>query len=356
MTLDEIVAEIDRQHQAKQDYLASTRYLSILTTDGRSELHVDGIGAFKVAPIAHEQIGRQLAVPKAFYDRLRHGVPAANGRSGRPANPELFDHVINTLWETEPRRRRMLRTLDEAARAYLSDRYRRLDDVFLVHVLEPVITGMRDPEVSAELTERRLYLKVVLPRIRHEIKPGDVVQAGFVVTNSEVGYGALSVQPMLYRLVCSNGLIVSEFYRRRVPHLGRPPDTRDDPHPIDSATPTPQDRMLFAEIADAVRAVAEEARFAEMAAALRKLTQTPPMADAELAVERLARRENLTDDESRLVLRRLADDGDLTAYGLLNAITLAARDVESYDRSVELEEIGGSLLGMSEREWLAIAA
>jgi len=42
-----------------------------------------------------------------------------------------------------------------------------------------------------------MYLKVVTPRLEFEVAPGDIVHAGIVVTNSEVGCGTLSVQPLL---------------------------------------------------------------------------------------------------------------------------------------------------------------
>lgn len=38
--------------------------------------------------------------------------------------------------------------------------------------------------------------------MKPEIVPGDIVQAGFVVSNSEIGLGALKVEPLVYRLIC----------------------------------------------------------------------------------------------------------------------------------------------------------
>ena len=65
-----------------------------------------------------------------------------------------------------------------------------------------------------------MYLKVVHAGIAFEVAPGDVVQAGVVVSNSEVGCGMLSVQPLAFRLVCSNGLIASDRMLRKT-HVGR---------------------------------------------------------------------------------------------------------------------------------------
>ena len=45
--------------------------------------------------------------------------------------------------------------------------------------------------VSAEITERKFYLKAITPCLQAELKPGNVVQAGVVICNSEVGHGTL---------------------------------------------------------------------------------------------------------------------------------------------------------------------
>ena len=50
--------------------------------------------------------------------------------------------------------------------------------------------------------------------------PGDIVQAGVMISNSEVGLGAVSIQPLVYRLVCTNGMIVNDMGERRH-HVGR---------------------------------------------------------------------------------------------------------------------------------------
>src|SRR5204863_7289562 len=91
-----------------------------------------------------------------------------------------------------------------------------------------------DNVVSAEVTERKLYIKVVSPRLEAQIEPSNlhrphgrhhflkeaqVVQAGFIISNSEVGLGSLSVQQVVYKLMCTNLWTVETAYRQR--HLGK---------------------------------------------------------------------------------------------------------------------------------------
>ena len=59
----------------------------------------------------------------------------------------------------------------------------------------------------------------------------------------------------------------------------------------------------------------------------------------------------MTKRESSGILDHLIRGGDFTLYGLANAVTRTAQDVESYDRSTEMESIGYSILGMSRSRW-----
>ena len=47
--------------------------------------------------------------------------------------------------------------------------------------------------------------------------------------------------------------------------------------------------------------------------------------------------------------------GDLSAYGVVNAVTHSAEDVEDYDRATEFEALGGKLIELSSSEWKEIA-
>lgn len=38
-----------------------------------------------------------------------------------------------------------------------------------------------------------MYIKVVTPRLSFEVKKGDIVQGGIVLSNSEVGEGAVKI-------------------------------------------------------------------------------------------------------------------------------------------------------------------
>ena len=82
---------------------------------------------------------------------------------------------------------------------------------------------------SCEVTENRLYVKAVTDRLQREVKSrrvGDVVEAGVMISNSEVGLGSVLVTPFAHFLVCLNGM--TREGGKRWNHLGRRADEKDD--------------------------------------------------------------------------------------------------------------------------------
>ena len=210
-TLEQLGAELQRQRNARQDFIADTRKLVMETTPKNSTLRMatgNKMQEFTVGLIAHQQIASRLGIPYPYYQKMQE------------AQPSLLDENVNT-WLQEAPERRMIRVLDGKVRAFLSDRYRRLDNLELCAAILPVIKTMKGASIeSCEVTESHLYLKVINKRMKAEVTVGDAVQAGFVVSNSEVGLGSLRVEPLVFRLVCKNGLICKDFSQRKY-HVGR---------------------------------------------------------------------------------------------------------------------------------------
>jgi hypothetical protein len=55
------------------------------------------------------------------------------------------------------------------------------------------------------------------------------------------------------------------------------------------------------------------------------------------------------------VLHHLIRQADLSAYGIVNAVTHYSDDVANYDRATEFETLGGKLIELSSREWSEMA-
>ena len=336
--LMELGKELQRQRRNRQDFLADTRTLEVETNSYGSTLHLSLDGktyGFGIGELAHQQIAARLNIPYRYYAKMQNEAP------------ELLDQNINTWLEQKPERR-MIRVLDGKVRAFLSDRYRRLDNLELCAAVLPVIQEMNGSQIeSCEVTPTHLYLKVVNRRVKAEVKVGDVVQAGFVVSNSEVGLGSLRVEPLVFRLACKNGLICKDLAQRKY-HVGRQVNASDDTayELYSEATLAQDDKAFFMKVQDVVRAAVDEAKFMLTVNRMRESTQIPLKHDPVKSVELLADKFQLTENERGDILRQLFMGGDNSRYGLVNAVTAASKIAKTYERATDLERIGGEILAL----------
>ena len=337
-TLEQLGTELQRQRNARQDFIADTRSLVMQTTPEASTLRMS-VGnrwqEFAVGLIAHQQIASRLGIPYRYYQKMQTEQPA------------LLDENVNT-WLQETPERRMVRVLDGKVRAFLSDRYRRLDNLELCAAVLPVIREMKGANIeSCEVTESHLYLKVINKRMKAEVAVGDAVQAGFVVSNSEVGLGSLRVEPLVYRLVCKNGLICKDFAQKKY-HVGRQVEESEDAayEIYSDATLRQDDKAFFMKVQDTVRCAADEAKFQLTVERMRETMNIPLEHEPMKEVELLADRFMLTQGERGDVLRQLFIGKDNSRYGLMNAVTAASKLCKDYKRATELERIGGEILAM----------
>ena len=67
------------------------------------------------------------------------------------------------------------------------------------------------------------------------------------------------------------------------------------------------------------------------------------------------RRFGLNEQDGQGILFYLRADGQLTQWGLCNAITRYSQDVKSYDYASELEAVGGRVIDLSPSAWREIA-
>ena len=346
-TLLGLAQELQRQLQSKKDLVVPSQLVHHNTGDsGQTHLVIDEGGSpvyYGVTPLARRQLADKLKIPYAYFERMREEQPV------------LLDRNVNTWLQSEDDRR-MLRTLDGQVRAVLSDRYRRLDNYDLAESVLPILQQL--PELrfeSVELTDTRMYLKCVTPRLSYEMAPGDVVQAGVVISNSEVGQGTLSVQPLLFRLVCLNGLIAADRSLRKT-HVGRALGTEDEGLQVyQDDTLRADDQAFFLKVRDVVQAAVSEATFLQTAHKLQKTLKIPLLGDPVKTVEVLAQRYTLNDAERCGVLRHLIAQADLSGYGLVNAVTHFSQELEDYDRATEFEALGGKLIELSPPEWKGLA-
>lgn len=348
-SLVEIANELARQQTSKVDALVATHMLQMEGENILLPATVNSGNLATVRPLtalAHRQLGSHLNIPAAYYDRMREQAPDL-----------LADNVNGWFARAEPQDRRMVRMLDGRVRAFLSDRYQRIDNYDVANAVLPILRDIPGLEIaSVEVTESRLYIQATTARVAGEVTVGDVVQAGILVKNSEVGLGAFSVEQLVYRLRCLNGMVLPDG-RFRKHHVGANAKTDDSIYALLSdETRRLDDAAIMAKARDVVRAAFDDSRFRmalnrmkEAADPATKLAGNPAR-----AVEILGQRIGLTQGEQGDMLRNLIEGGDLSRWGMVNAVTALAHTARDYDRAVDLESLGGMVLELPANEYRVI--
>ena len=146
--LPEVLTELQRQNQAKQDYIGAAEAFR-LDEDG-STFRIGNDHSFGTTQLFHRQVASALGIPAKYYDMMQK------------QKPDLLADNVNA-WFSDKGNSYMVRTLDygtgQVARALLSDRYRRIDNLEIASTVLPLFAGNPDIQIiSSEVTESKLYL------------------------------------------------------------------------------------------------------------------------------------------------------------------------------------------------------
>lgn len=345
-SLAAIATELSRQLTVRKDYHAPSDKIEMVASEGN--IGIKGIlsDSLGITEHAHSQFADRLSIPKKYYDRMRQ------------TDPELLAHNVNTWLHKEPENR-LIRTLDGKVRAFLSSSYRALDNYDLAEAALPVLQENNCQVVSSELTETKMYLKAILPSLSTEIvgsrQKGDVVQAGIVISNSEVGNGSVKIEPMIYRLVCTNGMIAPDSSLRKY-HIGKGADVDGVRELLTDETRQADDKAFWLKVRDIVRGAFNRDVFLGLVSKIESAAQNQIRSSNLMeVVEVTANKFAMPEAHKHSILTHLIHGGDLSQWGLVNAVTRTANDMPQYEVATELERTGGKILELSPQEWRVIS-
>jgi len=266
------------------------------------------------------QMCRRLGIPTPYFRRC---PPSLQDRQfnywlhDAPASPDSGPHASD---------RWFLRCKGDALRGVLSERYSCLDNVDLMQSLEPALDSRYRVGWFA-LTEESFHLRLLDYRLAREVLPDDRLVAGIHVANSEVGRRAVTVDALVFRLVCTNGLIRlvrgASLMNRRHVALSRP--------------------QFEAGLHQAIRDALESGvDFMERLAA----ATTRPVQDVDSTIRRFSSQWSLsqaTETNIRQALLTESSAQQETVYGVVNAVTNAAQSLPP-DERYSLEALASTLL------------
>ncbi|MET9669580.1 DUF932 domain-containing protein [Streptomyces sp. NPDC006475] len=358
-SLKDLASILESQQARKLDVIAPASRLTArdgnLVIQGVEPLiQPDGVvtvdGTYRPTDVADEGIADKLKIPGQYLRRMR------------AEHLSLFDLNVNGWLEREPERRFLVRALrsdahggggEGVARALLSDSYRLIDNFdLLLAALDGIHQSGHAAEVTGcDLTDRRMYVRVesdeVAVQARELLKGyrspytgqrGDelpMVSAGFVIRNSEVGAGAFTITPRAVVQVCTNGLTMTEDVMREV-HLGG----KQEQGVIQwsGATQSKVLELITAKTADAVRTFLSRDYIENK---LRKIEETAgrPVANPTHAIEQVTRKLSITGPTKDRILAHFIHGGQITAGGVMQAVTAAAQQIPNADTAHDLEAL-----------------
>lgn len=366
LSIVDLAQKIQDNRARKTDYIVPTKGIMVRP----NEIEVHDVGTFQPTDHFHRQVSAFTDIPWKYYDRIR-------------SRPELFAHNVNT-WLGDKDSRRMVRTMappiittlpdlnmepppDEnlpaIARAFMSDKFRRIDNE---NILESVLPPLQNVEgcqvLTCQVTDKMMYLMFAFVKREAEVVPGDVVQAGLIIKNSEIGMSRFVIQPYVHRLWCRNGAVVDvagKDYGLKMIHAGKRIDSDDNMIAYRNETLQLDDQVLGMKMEDIVTSLATGPMWDDIVKGLKSAAVSTEVKQPIEAVQEVGKVCKLSETETNSVLTNLIKNGDLTRWGMGNAITSVANDIDDgevgFDRATELQEIGGRLFMMPEREWNRIA-
>lgn len=337
LTLQQLAQRITERAQAKEDFIVDTRSVNYVADS--NELIV-GERAFTVNSHCHSQIAEHAKIPAAYYRRMREEAP------------ELLGENIRTWFQKYPASR-MLRALDKTARAWLSDKFSRMDDDRFANVVMPTIYETPGAQVeSCGITDIKTHIKFISPRLERQVKVGDIVQFGVAFSNSEVGAGRLTGVLFAKQLRCLNGMCIEDEMFAST-HVGARHAKRDLGEIFQLDTLAADGEATILKLRDFSKELLTDRFLDAQVEKMRNLT-TMKIADPVRAVEQLGKANSFTEGTRNDVLKHLIEGGDLSAWGLQNAVTRAASDQVDYDDATKLETLGGRMLTLPAADYTRI--
>src|ERR1700761_2243761 len=347
-----------------------------------SHLAADGVtsaaGTYRPTAVADEGLADKFGISLAYLRRLRSSRPDlwdanvngwlhGNDLAGYPADDRTF---LVRLFQPDGSGDGL-----GVARAVLSDSYKVIDNL---DALMATLDGIRQAGTEVvfdglDLTERRLYARVVAPGIRalapellagyrspfggrmyvpgggwtpeqaraaaaregRGYEPGrePVLFAGFVVSNSEVGDGAWSLTPRIVAEICGNGLQITADVTRAI-HLG----TRQSEGIVRYSADTMDKELalITARARDAVATFLSPDYLMATIAGLERRAGVP-VTHPDRTVRMVAKAAKFSDQTADAILGHFIRGGQLTAGGVMQAVTSVAQTLDDADAAHELE-------------------
>lgn len=320
-------------------------------------------GVYSPTSVADEGFSEKLEIDLRYLRKCKYKAPG------------LYQDNLQT-WLDRDDRNFLLRLfkandLDQGVlRAVLSDRYRVIDNL---DVALAVLSGIRDagienPVIDADLTERRMIVRVAVPQIAvyaadflkgyrnpfdgtdagrgwtpdairraalaegHDVQD-KVVFAGFVFSNSEVGEGAFNITPRIIIGPCTNGLQLQAEVQSK-PHLG----AKLDNGVIRWSQETIQKNLalITSQTKDAVTTFLDKDYVTRQVELLHEQGNTK-LKQPQGVITAVSKKFGFTEAQANEIMGHFIRGGQTTALGVAQAFTSVSQGIVDGDVAWEME-------------------
>ena len=158
---------------------------------------------YSLSDLATGQMCQKLGIPVKYYRRLPGEIKSV-----------VANHDLKRLEDHSY----LLRGKAEWIRGFLSADYVTYNNSQVAETVAGLLENGAVMVKSFTLVETHMFLKIVSEEI---VDAASGLKAGIMISNSEVGCASISVEPFVYRLTCTNDLVVSteESFRHAHIHL-----------------------------------------------------------------------------------------------------------------------------------------
>jgi len=339
--LKQLVDVLEYQDSVKKDLvLDSAKHLHFI---GGQLVLLDGKKKIKLNPTEHfhTQVAEKFDIPRGYYKKMLADAT------------KLLDSNVNH-WLKSESKNLLLRTFQggadyykSTARALLSDRYSMIDNyAVLMEALEAIKeTGLKIEVVNAELSETRMYLKVVCPDVeikakellymnRQSVDLGVGVISGFTLSNSEIGAGSFKITPRGVVLACTNGLISTKDELKNI-HLGSKMEQLGFDKNKDVMRANL--KLIREQIKHAVKIFLSKEYLKKLIDVYKQLGDKPIEAQIEKVIQVVGKEYQISDERKSSILKYFIEGGDTRRMGLASAMTREVQDLQNADQKHETE-------------------
>jgi len=335
-----VLNQLKADATVKEDFIVPLKSFDVISTERYPNLliseRIDSSSGIELKMTDHSigQLCHKLEIGTSY---IRKCLPF----------PDLVTKNLNHWIEHTKNRNLMVRSVDNSAetntsfgtaRAILSDRYKRIDNELVANKTLSMLMDMKAELKYCSYNGDQLNLTATLPNLKGEVQKDDLVTGGVTITNCEIGTSSLRVQPFVYRLVCTNGMVVPEYLGTFLAkHVGKKLETPEADE---------QDTIVIDRMLENMKALTDPKVFQDILGDMRH-AQAQHVQSNEIV--KLAKTNSLSDWERAEIFARLdkvyGDVFTTDRYALGNAITnLANSDDVTDDRARFLQELGGTVM------------